>query len=440
MPLVFVHGVNTRCGESVEEKRVFDNRVTLLKEQFGGAFSGRVSAATGLRVFTPYWGDLGVTFARNLASLPHSAIQTLAIAQPASGELINATAAKLDAELVRLPELRNSPLLTVARARMLPAAVDLLIAGSACAPVPADFAASIAGALPDAARFAAAAEAYAAANPSPAWLSEIDNDSAFVTKLQAEVAKLAAQPTSIAAAGPAIQSLSITSGLKTWLQNGASALNRTVGSVADSVKGTTGEVATNTARAAFLGLSGFVRPTASAFIGRFIGDVFTYLDGRQQIVERVLADIKNAQAACREGDQELYLVGHSFGGIILYDILTAFPAENLHCQLYVTVGSQVALFAEIGRLAAKNEIDAAFARSATAEVPRPARAERWLNIFDLTDYVGFGTAGVFSGARDYQFATDALPLLSHTAYFDTPRFFARLRERVGEVFAEGTGP
>jgi hypothetical protein len=135
-------------------------------------------------------------------------------------------------------------------------------------------------------------------------------------------------------------------------------------------------------------------------------------------------------------------VGHSFGGIILYDILTAFPMEPaLRCQLYVTVGSQVALFAEIGRLADKPDIAAAFAKGPTAVAPRPAGAERWINIFDPTDYFGFGTRGVFAGAWDYEFKTDALPLVSHSAYFDTPRFFARLKERAVAAFMRGTdGP
>jgi hypothetical protein len=98
----------------------------------------------------------------------------------------------------------------------------------------------------------------------------------------------------------------------------------------------------------------------------------------------------------------------------------------------------VGLFAEINRLADKANIASAFAVGPTAVVPRPRAAKRWLNIFDSTDFIGFGTQGVFSGARDFRFETDALPLVSHSAYFDTPRFFARLRERVGEAFADGT--
>jgi hypothetical protein len=108
----------------------------------------------------------------------------------------------------------------------------------------------------------------------------------------------------------------------------------------------------------------------------------------------------------------------------------------LECDLFVTVGSQVGLFAEIGRLADKAGVAAAFA--AGPLVPRPPKVKRWLNVFDPTDLVSFGTRGVFGGARDFQFETDALPLVSHIAYFNTPRFFGRLRERVSEAFLKGT--
>jgi hypothetical protein len=189
-------------------------------------------------------------------------------------------------------------------------------------------------------------------------------------------------------------------------------------------------------RSAFLELSGYVRPAASALAGRFVGDVFKYLENRDEIANQVLTAVREADQARREGDRELYLVGHSFGGIILYDILTKF-APHLACDLYVTVGSQVALFAEMGRLAAPADVTAAFNSGPTATAPRPAAASRWLNIYDLTDFFGFGTKGVFKDVTDYEFETDALPLVSHSAYFDTPRFFARLRERVKEAFAPG---
>jgi hypothetical protein len=351
--------------------------------------------------------------------------------------LVASTAGKLDGEIVQQPGFRTGPLVTVAKTRSLAAAVDLIFAAAVNAPKPGVTAKAMTDALPDVARFIAAAEHYAARNPNPAWLSNTQDDSTFVTELYKAVTENAAAQADALPAGtaPKVQSLGVGSNVLSWLKNGAVAIKGAVTAVADKVTGAAAGVATTTTRVAFLELSEFVRPAASAFVGRFIGDVFTYLEKRQPIIELVLAEVREADKARQEGDQELYLVGHSFGGIILYDILTAF-APKLRCQLYVTVGSQVALFAEMGRLAAAEDITAAFAKKPTA--PRPTAIERWVNIFDLTDFVGFGTRGVFSGVSDYEFETDALPLISHAAYFDTPRFFGRLRERVNEAFARGT--
>jgi hypothetical protein len=93
----------------------------------------------------------------------------------------------------------------------------------------------------------------------------------------------------------------------------------------------------------------------------------------------------------------------------------------------------VALFAEIGRFANQAPLDAAFAANRPAS--RPSNVERWINVFDVTDYVGFAVTDVFSGVQDFAFEADAYPIVSHGAYFDTPNFYARLRERVAEAFA-----
>jgi len=375
MPLVFVHGVNTRKGDTDAERRIFEDRGKLLREQFGVAFADRVSAADGLKAFTPYWGDLGVKFARNLASLPQSGVQELAVGQPALAELVASTAAKLDADIIQLPELRTGPLVAVAKARSLSAALDLLFAGSANVQQPAPLAQAMTNALPDVARFAAAAEQYAAANPQPAWLANTRDDAAFVDELYKAVTAYAGASAATLPAGiaPKIQSLGVGSNVLTWLKQGAMAVKTAATTVVSTLKGAAAGAATDATRAAFLELSGYVRPAASALAGRFIGDAFTYLEGRTAIIDRVLATVREADQARRKGDEELYLVGHSFGGIILYDILTAFEPK-LSCELYVTVGSQVALFAEMGRLAAAADVSAAFAKGPTA--PRPAAAAR----------------------------------------------------------------
>lgn len=438
MPLVFVHGVNNRRGSTPEEWQVYDQRLLFMREQFRqAAFGERVAAPDGLAVFMPYWGDLGVSFARNLACLPQRGLQALAIRAPETAPLQQATAATLDADILGHAGFRDAPLVTLARHRSLGAAVDLLFAGAANAPVSELLipAAELSEVLEQAAQFADGAERYAAENPRPDWLDATEDDDSFVARLVREVTvfpRLAA-PLTVAAAPGGIQPLSAGSRMRSWLGHGAAAVRRVVDGVLNEAKSTV----THSARDGFLWFSGFVRPAASAFVGRFFGDAFKYLENRQPIIDCVLTDVDRAVRAKQPGDKELYLVGHSFGGIILYDILTHFRPD-LECDLYVTVGSQVALFAEMGRLADAAGIEKAFAAGPDSVVPRPAAAMRWLNIFDLTDFVGFGTRRVFAGAHDFQYDTDALPIVSHGAYFDTPRFFGRLRERVREVFLNGT--
>ncbi|MDQ2998124.1 MAG: hypothetical protein M3R61_13870, partial [Chloroflexota bacterium] len=374
MPLVFVHGVNTRRGDTPEQQKVYDNGVAFMSEQFrNAAFAERVKAANGLTVFTPYWGDLGVTFARKLACLPQDGVESLAIDQPEARLLLEVTAANLDPEVLLQSELRSAPLVTLARTRSLGAAVDLLFAGATNAPVPDILlgSAELKQMLPEAARFADAAERYAAANPHPAWLADVSGDDTFLDQLLNQVQAFPTDqvPGAPASAPTDIQSLGISSDLKTWLDTAVSGVRNAVGSVVGAASGSVVSAATPDIRAGFRWVSGFVRPAASAFVGQFFGDVFTYLEHRQPIIDRVLSDIDKAVAAKRVGDNELYLVGHSFGGIILYDILTFFRPE-LECDLYVTVGSQVGLFAEIGRLANKAAIAQVFATSANAVVPR----------------------------------------------------------------------
>ena len=197
-----------------------------------------------------------------------------------------------------------------------------------------------------------------------------------------------------------IQTLGWGDKTRDWLVNAASGVRDSVVKVAGAAGAAVSEAATKGVRMGFLAFSGSIRPVASAFAGRFLGDVFTYLDNRQPIIDRVLADVDKAVAAKRPGDNELYLVGHSFGGIILYDILSSIRPK-LVCDLFVTVGSQVALFAELGRLLDQKNIAAQLAASASSVVARPTETRRWINIFDPTDFVGFGTKGVCGGAARF---------------------------------------
>jgi hypothetical protein len=438
MPLVFVHGVNVRRGASEEEHRVFDKAAELLRHQFREAsLNERVTASDGLRVYMPYWGDSGVVFRRNLACLPDEGVQALAAAAPEWGPLFQTAGASLDA--ATLTEEEANSLLSAARHRSLEAAVDLLIASTATSPLAETILDrdAINELLPDVARFARDAQLYAAVNASPLWLQKVRDDEEFVDALLSAVINSATGRAAQDALSPSVQTLGIGSGIRSLFQNTVLRLREAVSRVRTAATGALHGAAVDSTRAAYMVLSRQLRPSASAFIGRFFGDVFTYMENRQPILDLVLYDIDAAVAARRSGDDELILIGHSFGGIILYDALTQFRPD-LYCDLFVTVGSQVALFAEMGRLADKARIDAALSASVSSKIPRPGNVARWINVFDLTDLVGFGTRRVFSGVVDFEYETDAFPLLSHVAYFDTPRFHARLRERAREAFAKGT--
>ena len=68
MPMVFVHGVNTRLGDTDSQRKAFADRIDLLKQMFRTAFADRVTVADKLQIFAPYWGEFGASFRRNLAS------------------------------------------------------------------------------------------------------------------------------------------------------------------------------------------------------------------------------------------------------------------------------------------------------------------------------------------------------------------------------------
>jgi hypothetical protein len=436
LPLVFVHGVNTRRGDTPEEQRVYDNRIALAKQQFREAFKERTA---GMTVYAPYWGDLGVTFARNLASIPHGDLQTLAVQSSETATVEEITSAHLDAELGLDDDVQDNPILTLATRRGLRPAVNLLFAGASAAPLD-PLIDQKQHSMPEAAQLAMTAEMYAEQNPAPAWLSEVNNDEEFVDRLLQEVESARGE------AGR-LQTLGIGSTLGDWLKNAAGAVKNAarkvigvstgavVGGLGGVVIGATAGGGERAARRGFMLASRYLRPAASTFIGHFFGDVFRYMDERDDIVNRVLEDIDKAvveRDTRGATDKDLILVGHSFGGIILFDILTYFR-PTLQCELLITVGSQVALFAEIGRFANQAPLDVAFAANKPA--PRPSNVERWINVFDVTDYVGFAVTDVFSGVQDFAFEADAYPIVSHGAYFDTPNFYARLRERVAEAFA-----
>jgi hypothetical protein len=117
------------------------------------------------------------------------------------------------------------------------------------------------------------------------------------------------------------------------------------------------------------------------------------------------------------------------GGNVSYDLLSHFRPD-IQCDLFVTVGSQVALFEEL-KLFVESRADLPANPADPAQrVPKPANVGAWINIYDDNDVLGYAVEGVFGGATDFRFVTGEGVRASHSAYFVRPSFYTRLGERI----------
>jgi pimeloyl-ACP methyl ester carboxylesterase len=165
-------------------------------------------------------------------------------------------------------------------------------------------------------------------------------------------------------------------------------------------------------------------------VAEFLGDVFRYLkagDLRTAIRAKVCEDLVTAWGA-RKANEKLVLIGHSLGGVILYDMLSEPQAAGLpqdfKADALVTVGSQPGLFQELGLF------DHTPSPQAGVGAAGPAATGLWINTFDPIDPFGFPTKPMFSLPDDYSFNSVTGLVSAHTTYFIRPQFYARLRRRL----------
>jgi hypothetical protein len=182
------------------------------------------------------------------------------------------------------------------------------------------------------------------------------------------------------------------------------------------------------------------RGPLSRGLAYFLGDIFVYLQERgsagwqNRIFKPIAASL--IEAAKQRSDQDpLIVVGHSLGGVILYDLLTdqqavtaieAAAGTPLRIDALVTVGSQPSFFADLGLYAGR-------ARNAAGRFPLPEPVRAWMNVYDDTDVLSFACEPLFEGVDDYQYDNVTGLLDAHTAYFRRPSFYERLRKRLAAL-------
>jgi hypothetical protein len=382
MPIVFVHGVNNRNGDEYRDNEAGRN----------GFLREIVAPALGLPpkelyLANPYWGGDAAQFAWNMAVLPDASEN---YRQFGAGEETEALGRTI--ELVSQYSVHGG---VVDNARRdFAKTVDLL------------YGATLAGAkTEDEARLIATsyrqAVQYTAANPSPTWLETVSDEN-FADVLNSRVH---ADDEEMFGAG----------GFLDQLKEGLSRLSNALPSAGTELLGR------------------LARKKLNVTVTRFAGDAFVYLTKRGTpqspgpIVDVVLKAIREAAAQKTAHDPNLVVIAHSFGGEIVYDILTHF-ATDLEIDVLITVGSQVALF---------EEMKLYIASSATippnppdGKVPKPANLKRWLNVFDTNDVLSFRVEPVFSDAHDFLYDTGYSAFQAHGGYFLQPSFYARLAARL----------
>ena len=182
------------------------------------------------------------------------------------------------------------------------------------------------------------------------------------------------------------------------------------------------------------GLVDLFRDNLNPSVGRFLGDIFVYMRSgasRTDIRKEITTALLEAWAEANAKSEPLIVIGHSLGGVILYDILSSPKASGLpddfKVSILVTVGSQVGVFEEFKLYDASLS---QFSSTAGNRVPALATVGSWMNVFDPVDLLSFRCEPIFEGVDDFSFSSATGLGSAHSAYFLRPSFFARLRERL----------
>lgn len=380
MPLVFVHGVATRQKpEYVAEVAQRD------------ALFRRLVLNPDAVVLNPDWGSQGVAFSPGLPWLPKAlGNEAFGVQRPAGAQVGLSELAQRDAaEAVDLA---------------VAASLDEAIEAAANAGFPED----AAGASVDLCAAAAAYLEREGATDMKIGVGALNAgpDEAFLEALSRQLKP----EDGVEAFGP------------------IDALQRGLDRIEDWVVNAVSDGALSLAR----------RP-GSAFAALFLGDVFVYLrnrdtvgaDGvRERLFKPILEDLVAAAKASRSEGEPFVVIGHSLGGVILYDLLSdqsclatlQQAAPGFKVDLLVTVGSQPGFFADLQLYADKP--------AANGRLDRPGVVDQWLNVFDFTDVFSFLAEPMFNGVEDFSYDSVVGPVAAHTAYFKRPSFYQRLRRRL----------
>jgi hypothetical protein len=423
LPLVFVHGVNVRSGS------VYDKEVAFRNHHFTEIFYSQLNRKIHPdAIFNPYWGDLGAKLSPELPFLPRGVYQSLW--QKRHADESNPTNKKdSDADNIELES--ETPLLDIARTSSTADVVDVLWELAERDMLESGNESQFTEMRIT--KLAQRALAYAETKEGKTWLAGLTSDEQLVERL---TELLHSEPTEIGRSTVLPNSLShILKSAGKKIQNRIHDSRLRLGSRATSARTRLEE---NVSNARFLMREKMVSTTARLLneplraifheqCALLIGDAFAYFSNRgdsltpSPIAQRVIDALSQAAEMSAKTGEELIVIGHSMGGVILCDIVTCY-GKHIPIDVLITVGSQFPLFADLGMFPGVNDCSLPLAK--------PEKVRRWMNIFDPHDFLGYPASQIFSDVDDYHLPTYAVGASAHVNYFNRRGFYFHLARRM----------
>lgn len=185
--------------------------------------------------------------------------------------------------------------------------------------------------------------------------------------------------------------------------------------------------------------AGELRPALNDLVTRFLGDALYYVSGRGKaaapgpIPSVLLKELRTAQTNKQENNNEpIVLLTHSMGGQIAYDTITSFlPAEPnpIKVDYWCATASQVGYFEELNMFLASSP-DHSKATGRRTPVPT-AHLGKWWNVWDTNDILSFTTKGIFAdGIDDEEYKTGMSTASAHGGYLERPSFYRRFADKI----------
>jgi hypothetical protein len=170
----------------------------------------------------------------------------------------------------------------------------------------------------------------------------------------------------------------------------------------------------------------------------FLGDVFEYLDKRGtaaqpgEIPQRLLSKLREAQAnKLQRNGEPIVVISHSMGGQIVYDAITYFlpnqpDLRDLCIDFWCATASQVGFFEEAKLFRASQED---YKTGSPVPFP-PNHLGCWWNVWDHNDVLSFTTQGIISGVDDESYDSGMSLLAAHGGYLQRPSFFRKFAQKL----------